>query len=41
MSVHKELLVAVKDVEILKEVLFAYAMRDTKYIMMIQPFVLV
>ena len=45
MSVHKELLVVIKDVETLMEVLSILVMWDiyqfTKHIMMIQPIVLV
>ena len=41
MSVQKELLVVIKDVETLMEVSSVPVMWDTKHIMMIQPFVLV
>ena len=41
MNVHEELLGVIKAVETLMEVLSVLVMRDTKHIMMIQPFVLV
>ena len=41
MNVHKELLNAVKNVEILMEVTFVPASMDFKHAMMIPPYVLV
>ena len=41
MSVHKEFLVVIKDVETLMEVLSVLVMQDIKHIMKIQLFVLV
>ena len=41
MNVYNRVLVVVKDVKILMEVLSAIVMKDIKYIMMIQPLVLV